>query len=380
MAASFFAISNVLAGLLHYLFQVFASKQLSASDFAIFSVWFAQVSVLCMAGGLLQYAGNFYPATNKVAIRSIQISILGCFALISAWILFPSELNLTRGLLIVVSAGCFGWISGLIQQRMFFIFLGTLNLAMAGFKLLMIFIPLEFLTDGLARFSFAVLAGYGPALLLVYILLWNKKSFTEVPVHSLRRVGANVWAAPIILSLAGALIPQMDIIILKNWTPTEVFEDFVRVSLFYKGIYFFMFILAQWMLPKQISRTEHKTTNPIFSFQLGLAALVGSAAVTLAAPLIETWILRWDSLPPSSMVFYTCLNMSLLTWFFLLIQEACARNKLKIASVALAGVVGNLGLQSLLRWPVEAYFQLAICIHLTILVSMIYALKPNQRK
>lgn len=333
-----------------------------------------------MVGGLLQYAGNFYPATNKVAVRSIQFSILACLTLIAVWIFYPGELTLIRGLLIVISAGCFGWISGLIQQRMFFIFLGTLNLAMASFKLFMVFLPLQFLSDSLARFSFAVLAGYAPALLLVYILLWYKKSFTETTPNPTRKIGANLWAAPIILSLAGALIPQMDIIVLKNWTPTAVFEDFVRVSLFYKGIYFFMFILAQWMLPKQISRTEHKTTNPIFSFQLGLAALLGSAAVTLAAPFIETWILRWDSLPPSSMVFYTCLNMSLLTWLFLLVQEACARNKLKVASFALAGVIGNLGLQSLLKWPVEGYFQLAICVHLIVLVSMIYALRPNQRK
>lgn len=379
MAASFFAISNILAGVFHYLFQVLASKEMAAAEFAQFSVWLATVAVLCMLGGLLQYAGNFFPSTKSQAERSLLVSTALTFVFSVAWFFIPASNDL-QGALIVISAGLFGWILGQIQQRLLFLLMGIMNLAMAGVKVFFVLIPGTFGTV-MERFSYALLICYFVALLVTYLVSRSSKfEITSSPSGMKSTQTAALWLAPLLLSISGAIIPQMDIIVLQKWQPDQVFQDFVRASLFYKGIYFLMFIFAQWMLPQQISKTGSKAHQGILTYHFAIAAFVGSLAVTVVAPYVEQFILKWDSMPPAAMIFYSCFNMSLLTWVFLLIQESCARHQLRLAGAALVVIFMNLGAQLLLQLEVVQYFQLSILVYLSLLITMIRVLRLSASK
>ncbi len=60
--------ANIAAGLLNYLFQVVASRQLSAADFSQMSSWVAHVSVFFILAGVLQYSSNFLPASAEAFV------------------------------------------------------------------------------------------------------------------------------------------------------------------------------------------------------------------------------------------------------------------------------------------------------------------------
>lgn len=379
MAGSFFAVANILAGVFHYLFQVIASKQMVAADFALFSVWLAKVAVLSMLGGLLQYAGNFFPSSRAQAEKSVLISTLLTLAFSVLWFWTPDS-GFVQGLLIVIASGLFGWILGQIQQRLMFLLMGIMNLAMALAKVIFVLIPGTF-SIPIDRFSYALLISYFISLFIVAIL-------TRIPRFEIKGSleGADgaarwsLWIAPLVLSIAGATIPQMDIIILQRWITAETFQDFVRASLFYKGIYFLMFIFAQWMLPQQIAKVGSKAQKGILTYHFAIAALLGSLAVTLIAPLVERLILKWDSMPPSDYIFWSCLSISLLTWIFLLIQESCARRDIRWAVGTLFVIFGNLFLQSLLKLEIVNYFQLSIFIYSALILVVIRHLRASEDK
>lgn len=363
MGASFFAIANILAGVINYLYHVLASKQMVPAEFAEFSVWFARVSVFCMLGGLLQYAGNFFPTSRSQLNRSLFLAIAGTGILTLGWLLIGPNPTV-QTLFIVLASGVFGWILGQIQQRLLFALMGVLNLALAGSKILFLLIPGTILNNT-NRYAFALIFGYFAALVILWIASRIEKSgWTGTRENPNLQVSSlTLWAAPVLLSFSGSLIPQVDILLLETWQPVETFQIFVRASLFYKGIYFLMFIFAQWMLPHQVSKTEMATRRSMFDYKFALAAILGSALVAVFAPLVGEWILRWEWSPPRDLIFYSCLNMSLLTWIFLLIQEACARHQVKEGVVTLALVLMSLLVQWGLKLEVTQYFQLGIVIY-----------------
>lgn len=347
---------------------------MAASEFATFSVWLAQVAVLSMVGGLLQYAGNFFPSTKNQAEKSILLSALMTLSFSVFWLFLPSSLTL-QGAFAVVSAGFFGWVLGQVQQRLLFLLMGIMNLSMASAKLLFIFLPGTFgaVTE---KYAYAITAGYFIALFGTYLLTRIPKFELQGSPQGVQDATAwSLWMAPLVLSITGALIPQMDIIVLQKWQPEEIFRDFVRASLFYKGIYFLMFIFAQWMLPQQISKVGSKTQKGILTYHFAIAALLGSLAVMFAAPWVEQTILKWDSMPSSAVIFWSCFSISLLTWIFLLIQESCAQKDMKLAALALFAIIGNLIFQMILKLEVVPYFQLSVCIYVVLLVAMIRRLR-----
>ncbi len=350
---------------------------MAAAEFATFSVWLARISVFCMFGGLLQYAGNFFPTSKVQAERSLLVSVVATFIFSVAWLVMPADSYVLQGTLIVLSAGFYGWILGQIQQRLLFVLMGILSLSMAVAKLTFIFTPGTFV-NAIDRFSYAVLICYFSSLFIVY--LFSRKREFEVqssPTGLVEHNSLTLWMAPVILSMAGAIIPQMDILVLEKWQSAEVFQDFVRASLFYKGIYFLMFIFAQWMLPQQVSKSSSAAQKGILTYKFGVIAVLGTMAVTLVSPLVLEYILKWDSFPPTEMIFYSCLSMSLLTWIFLLIQESCGRGVLKAAGGALVGILTLLGLQLILKLEVAQYFQLAIVCYSVMIFGMIRTISGN---
>jgi hypothetical protein len=147
-----------------------------------------------------------------------------------------------------------------------------------------------------------------------------------------------VLGAPLLLASATAAFPQVDLIVVRATQGAAVFQDFARASLFYKGLYFLVLILSQWMLPYQIRRSPSSVVR--FKWVTLVAiSIIGSAAIALVAPTVSSQIMRWPDAPPGIMIFLSCCNLSLLSWVLLLMQEACAHDRFRQA-MAMLGALG----------------------------------------
>jgi hypothetical protein len=220
----------------------------------------------------------------------------------------------------------------------------------------------------LERYTFALFACYLPALWWISFKVWNEPSALLPKKNAL---SWKLWSAPLILSTASAVIPQIDMVLMNRIQPAFEFQDFARASLFYKCIYFLMFIVAQWLLPQQIRGEKQTPAAGSHGWMLFAAAsLVASAALSAISPFVSIHVLRWDHAPAMSLIFLSCLNISLLTWVFFEVQSGCARHKIRGAAMALAGLGIEAAIQLTLALTANSYLILA-CFIQAILIAFL---------
>ena len=355
--ATFFFAANLLTGVFNYLFQVMASRSLTAAEFGQLNAWFADLAVLFFFGGLVQYYGIFFPARRETLRRAaVAINLLGLL-LVGLWQLSPEGQNWQRGFLIFSGTTSLAWCIGQIHYRKLFGAIGTANLVNSFSKLLLVLLPLGMLSAA-ETFRFAYFICFLPALWVVSGFIW--KISDEPAAVRQKRNDLQLWFAPAVLSLAAAVIPQMDMVLTSRLLPEVAFQDYARSSLFARGIYFVFLILAQWLLPFQIQgqtgRFDHRSITPLLA---GLT-VASAAVIGFVSPIVSQFLLGWEQAPPLAMVFLACLNMNLLTWLFLLVQKNCAEGHTRRAALALAGLAVEAAAQVLARWPAEGYFACAI--------------------
>ncbi len=356
-AASVFFISSVGAGVFNYLFQVVAGRNLSATDFADFNGWFANLAIFFMIGGLLQYAGNFWPARRSfIRLALIMLNLVGTVG-IFYWITQPGLFTIDRAGLILFSSSIFGWLTGQMQIRSAFKLMSIAGIVVAGSKFALALVPIT-PAQSADRYALAVFASFLPGLWLTTSYLWSAK---DAPPPAT----APKWTAPIMLAAAVAIFPQFDIALLSHTVGSADFATFVRASIFSRAIYFLIFILAQWLLPRQIQRQSPEIVG---SFpRIFLSALAGSAIITLAAPYLSALILGWSEAPPASIVFLSSLQMSLMALLLLHVQESCARGRVRSAATALVLLFCEGALQWFVRAPTEQYLLTMVALNLGML-------------
>ena len=350
-------MASLFSGGCNYFFQVVAARQLSAADFANFNGWFADLAVFFMFGGVLQYAANFRPA-HSGAIRATLLTaniFIACATVY--WFITPGILTLDRALIILCAATLMGWLMGQVQIRLQFTIISLINIIAAGGKLAMTALPYG-LPNELYRYALAMFITYLPSLWLMTAYLWWAP---ETQATSSAR-----WAAAVFLSIATAIMPQFDLALMHHTQSVAAFSDFARASLFYKAIYFLIFILAQWLLPRQL---KEKSTPGLGGAPAVFAVgLILSFALAMLSPLISVWLLHWSEAPAPTLVFLSCLHTTLLALIFLRIQEACARDQLKTAGIMLMA----LGLEATTQWvlqlPVLAYLECIIGAQIALLL------------
>lgn len=358
--ASLFMFANLAAGFLHYLFQLVAARRLTPAGFAELNGWFADVAICLFLAGLLQYAANFWPAPRRQLRFGLLTIVFICLGCLGTWLYAP-EFSFARGASVIVAAAAFGWLIGQAQIRLAFGVMSAGNLAFGVAKLAISLWPTT--TNPVAPFAFALLAGYFPAILLLALALWRVSDVEKVPTPS--------WQAPLMLSLAGAVIPQFDMVLMNHTQPATTFQAFAQASLFYKGIYFALFILAQWLLPQQIHRP---TRTPVPRLPAtGACAVVVCAVIWVLAPLVSTLLLRWPSPPDGHLVFWSCLHMSVLTMLFFWVQETCALRRPRLALWALGALAVEAGFQLLAPLPAATYV-VAIALVQTLVLIGVHAL------
>jgi hypothetical protein len=358
-SGSIFFVASLLAGVLNYLFQVVAARQLPAADFAALNGWFSNLSIFFFAGGLLQYAGNFWPPRKnhlRLAIVGLNLFAAACLAY---WLFSPGVLTVDRAIVVLGISTFFGWLQGQAQIRMAFGVLSAVNFFMALAKLTLTAAPIAE-PSALDRYALALFASFLPGLWIASVFLWSAKDAG-------RPATKPAWSAPLVLSLATAIIPQFDMVLMSHTQSAESFSAFVHASLFSRAIYFLIFILAQWMLPRQILNPK---TNFLSRFPL---VLLVAGCCSLGLTLVSTWIslhmMNWPEAPGRILVALSCMHMSLLTLVYLLIQEAAAKSRIPLAAAVLIVLGLEFALQFALQLPSPIYLALAILSQTILLIA-----------
>ncbi len=359
-SAAVFIVSGLGAGLLNYLFQVVAGKNLSAESYANFNGWLANLSILLAAGGFLQYASNFWPARLRNIRLALVVTNLAYLAAVIYWLQEPSDLSAGRAGALIVFTTVFGWLSGQIQVRLAFGALAVAGFTLALFKLGIALLPIGNV-DNLDRYSFALFGAYLPALWFSTYFLWSAQEVAKIQSRP-------TWLAPAVLSLATVAFPQFDIIILSHTQPDAEFAEFVRATLFSRALYFLIFILAQWLLPRQIHGNTRKL-EPYIPHLLG-AALVISGAITLVSPLLSLHLLGWSEAPAQMTVLTSSLQMALMATLFIFVQDYAAKGRERVALVLVSLICLEGILQFIGGFSMHTYLNLAVGIQSVILAML----------
>ncbi|MEK7356431.1 MAG: hypothetical protein AAB250_08275, partial [Bdellovibrionota bacterium] len=242
-----------------------------------------------------------------------------------------------------------------IQFRLAFTLLAATGLLQAIMKVAIVLVPWAG-DNRIEAYAFSFFAIIFPSQWIGSIYLLRSK----VPRAPEILKGWRSWIAPFLLSTAVAIMPQYDLVLMSHTQSSSRFEEFAFASLFYKGVYFVLFIVAQWLLPQQIQK-KAEVRNLWLSVSFAVAF---SIVLTLLSPLISTIILNKDHGPDAWLLLLSCLHMSLLTLTFLGIQQACADGRVWAAAIALLviGLKGGLQFAAALDAPV--YLVIAIAIEL----------------
>jgi hypothetical protein len=207
------------------------------------------------------------------------------------------------------------------------------------------------------RFYEAFALSYAPSI--AYICVHLVVTRQAPSVHEKRIALIAALTAPLLLAFAAAACPQIDLIVVKATQPAEVFQTFARASLFYKAVFFLFLIGANWLLPYEIRGTAPRFIRLESGFFL-IAGVVVSAALALTGPFVSSWVMHWSEAPPMRLIFLSCWNMCLLSWIFLLIQKACAQDRVRPAALLLAGVSVVYGAVWLVAPSITLYFTITI--------------------
>jgi hypothetical protein len=372
LEGGFFIGANIAAGLLHYLYQVVAARRLNTADFADLNAWYAALALFFTVAGFLQYAANFAPAKR----RPLRAAIVGAnlLAAMGLWHWFQSApaLGFEHAVWIVLLAAVSGWMLGQAQIRMAFTVMAITSLVIGATKLATALWP----ASGLTAFALAPFIAYVPALWWLSVHLWR------APDTAARPYARTWWEAPLILSTASAVFPQLDLVLMSHTQSAAVFAEFAQASLFYKAIYFLVALLAQWLLPQQIHDRvvvgrPVRNAGATLAVAAAVTVAVSALLAAISAPVAHL-VLGWTEAPRAGLIFMSCLNMSLLTFLFLFIQDDCARARTRLAALTLAVIGTEAAVQLLLNLEVFSYYALVLAVQTLWLVALARRRRPRR--
>jgi hypothetical protein len=366
-AGGIFVAANVLAGFLHYLYQAVASRELPLSEFSTLNAWYANFSIFLAVPTLLQYLANFLPlSTERIRPAILAVNVL-LVATLALFVLTAGDLGVWSAVLILCVAALFSWMSGQAQSRLLMGALAIGALLVGLFKLLTLAIPLQ---PRLEIYAAAIAIGFAPGIWFLSVKLWHDQR-----PHPPVTMTWQKWTAPALLSLAAAVFPQMDLVLLNQTQSREIFSQFALASLFYKGLYFLVFAYLQWLLPQQVRAPGQKMRWQPLAAGAGVG-LVLSGIAALTGPFFGQLILKWQTSPPPLMIFMSCVNTCLLTWIFVQFQSECAAGRVRLAFIATVLLAVEAGLQLFFRLEATGYLALAMICQLGILILLYRGAAP----
>lgn len=368
---SLFVFINILAGIFNYLFQIVAGRNLTVGEFSSFNEWFAFASLFAFGGGLLQNGANFYPVEKTALIRQYAIYAFICLMVLWSVVSEKSTIS-TFTISFVIMSIINGWLVGQSQVRLMFTTMASAGAILALTKIALTFFPVAEV-NALTYIKIATVAIVPSILFLGAIQIFGKQKNTANRQHS----SYQALFSAAILTASAAIVPQMDIIILSKTLDRGIFEQFIQASIFYKAVFFFFLIFAQWLLPQQVRQSQTFVGKYLFNFIPVALTLTGAIALALVSEPVSNYIMNWNPAPPRTFVFLSCVNMSLLTWIFLLIQESCSKKLMLQAFFVTSGLAVLGFIQFLGAWTIFQYFAINSVILSAFIAFMLKGLKAQ---
>lgn len=350
-AGALFLALNLSAAVFNYLFQVIASRKLSPEEFARMNGWFANFALFYVVGGVLQFQANFRPLRKKALNLAIVGSSIVVLALWLLWPMWQEPLVWPHAAMVILSACMMGWLSGQAQIRLRLRLIAVTSLVTAILRVILTYH--DFGVDPLSKYVLLNFLFYVWSVLIVCAGIWNAED-VEVPEKS------GYLKSIILLSVAVNIIPQFDMFLMNHTQAEQDFVDFTRASLFGRGVFTIISIMAQWFLPRQIragKKAGHGAT-----WKLIAAAVVVSAVVGFSSSFIATVIFNWERVPPQALVFLASLELSLLALIFIRVHAMCAKHDLKPAFFIVAVLVAEGVAQLFFQFPMWQFLAGAIVI------------------
>ncbi len=296
-----FAGAQMTAGLLNYSFQLLAARQLNNVEFGQWSGWLAQFSFFLFVTIWVQ------------SLMTIQGALPFRLNVVKAWIFAL----LVGGLsFLSVQAGCAdlaGWFWMLIYSLAY-------GLALSHRKLLLA--SAATLVTCFAKFAiaamFPTIEGYkwailfGPAVACLIFLIFSHQLLAAGRTQH-KFLQRTLLLSGVFLAVATAAIPQLDLLSAQTLLNSDDLGRFAKVALIYKGVFFFLMILAQVLVTYQV----RGMTIRFSTRHLGLLYVAG-----IAGALLLPSIGLFSGFPSHWITGATMHIMSLSLVFFFTQQES----------------------------------------------------------
>ena len=368
--------SGALGGGLNYLVQVQAARNLPLGDYGDLNVWIADTTVLLSLGVLSQMWANYVPLGRRSLVRVSWMVLWGSILSATALVVLPGLRSWTPWAwtltMLPVAVIC-GWMIGQLQLRLAFLGIGLAGLCGSAARLLVA-------TEGagseplLPSFYLAFAVGGLVSAMVLACFGVRCRASDPTAVTARDQMGAKI-ACAFVLTVAGALLPQVDVICLRIFTSAAVIGDYSRVSLVAKGIWFAGQIVLQVTLPLRIraqsasgdERTGYyvRTAELIMLF-FGVASAVSSAWL---GPFLTQAFLGFDLSP--FRYWFALTGLISVTLFVLQrsIQQHCARLDWRRGGTLLGSVAALVLFSRLFQFgDVQTYLVVALAYYLALVV------------
>lgn len=368
-AIGFFSAANIGAGVFHYLYQVVASARLDTVTFGALNTWIAQVSVFFIFSSFVRFHANFVRVPVRKFALPLGLLFSFLFALVATLIILtPKAADLWIGCLVISLSIPTSWLLGQLQTRKLFLLLGLGILLVAVAKLAGVF-ALDMLLPSERAFYWAFPLGYFLPVFFILVALW--KAHRKQEEFRFQRNHLPPWetiVGTLILSFTSVFLPQMDILSVDRTQTAEVIGQFARVSLFYKGVFFFVMVFSQVILPHQIE--AGRQNKPIAPWRIVrsrmslflLSSALGAVAASFFVPPLARLIMNFDMAGFELWIGLASFNICLLTALFLLIQSLTSKGLNRQASWILLGIV--------IHFVTLPNFDLEVSVYLASVVSL----------
>ncbi|MBM4251543.1 MAG: hypothetical protein FJ146_06195 [Deltaproteobacteria bacterium] len=339
---------NTLAGIFNYGFQVLAARRLAVADYGSLNLWIADITIALSVGTIAQMTANYFPlkATTLRKVAPVALVLGLAVATSIVMVAVHGGLNdLVAGAAAVGLGVMAGWLGGQVQARMQFALLGLSLVFAALLKILIAgLVPpgAGSATDALTAYHLAVAISFIAPIILIALRSLTHP-FQTVPRVAEDRVQAKIICASL-LALATALIPQLDIINLRQFQTSEVLGQYARVMLAAKAIFFGAAAILQVALPfhlrAQDAKMDRSAGGAIRRTELTVVAacFVASGLAAVLLPWLSLIFLGFDLGGYQLWILLTGCIASLQFALLQEIQRDCAKLAWKRAAVVLAAL------------------------------------------
>jgi len=356
---------------MHYLYQVIGARRLSAVEYGELNAWMAYLSLCLAAGTVLQFVSNFKVLTDRgfrtlATLSSAAAVLVGVLILSGVIPVTP----LVAGITTIALSLPFYTLIGQFQARQAFVAMGFGLFVLALTKLSLLFLPVMATAEQFYA-AFPLATGMATVVLGIFTLTTVGRAAAEKKRPSDLR---TALPGSVVLAVAMALLPQLDILNLTRLCDAEELGRFARVSLFSKAVFFGAITLLQISLPFHVAATSPEARRldgfrrVVLLERTGLAACVfGSVVLAWISPIISLRFLGFDLSGMQSWVLLSCLSLTALYGHLQRLQTRVARGEWRQAAAGLAAV----GAITPIAWiaapaSVPVYLQLALASYLAV--------------